>query len=108
MKTFLSVLTVLAAIVAFWYAACVPMNIKGVLDTAERGGAEVMPATSKARRDMGTFGLVAGNTFAIAQTWEQDRPRLPAPRPPFVSPETPRARPAWWSSRGLSPTSGWR
>ncbi|UWS77745.1 ABC transporter permease [Phaeobacter sp. G2] len=79
MKTFLSVLTVLAAIVAFWYAACVPMNIKGVLDAAERGGAEVMPATSKVRRDMGTFGLVAGNTFAIAQTWEQDRPRLPAP-----------------------------
>jgi NitT/TauT family transport system permease protein len=79
MKTFLSVLTVLAAIVAFWYAACVPMNIKGVLDAAERGGAEVMPATSKARRDLGSLGLVMGNSFAIAATWEQDRPRLPAP-----------------------------
>ena len=79
MKTFLSVLTVLAAIVAFWYAACVPMNIKGVLDAAERSGAEVTPATSKARRDLGSFGLVAGNTFAIADTFAQDRPRLPAP-----------------------------
>lgn len=79
MRSFLAVLTVLAAIVAFWYAACVPMNIKGVLDAAERGGAEVMPATSKVRRDMGTFGLVAKNSFAIAATWEQDRPRLPAP-----------------------------
>lgn len=79
MKTFLSVLTVLAAIVAFWYAACVPMNIKGVLDAAERAGAEVTPATSKARRDLGTFGLVVGNTFAIPDTFDQDRPRLPAP-----------------------------
>jgi NitT/TauT family transport system permease protein len=79
MRTLLSVLTVLAAIVAFWYAACVPMNIKGVLDAAERAGAEVTPATSKERRDMGAFGLVAGNTFAIADTFAQDRPRLPAP-----------------------------
>ncbi|MEP1327651.1 ABC transporter permease [Pseudophaeobacter sp.] len=79
MKTFLSVLTVLAAIVTFWYAACVPMNIKGVLDAAERSGAEVTPATSKARRDLGSLGLVAGNTFAIADTFAQDRPRLPAP-----------------------------
>ncbi len=79
MKTFLSVLTVLAAIVAFWYASCVPMNIKGVLDAAERAGAEVTPATSKERRGMGAFGLVADNTFAISDTFAQDRPRLPAP-----------------------------
>ena len=79
MKTVLSVLTVLAAIVAFWYAACVPMNIKGVLDAAERAGAEVIPATSKERRDLSSLGLVVGNGFAISATWEQDRPRLPAP-----------------------------
>lgn len=79
MKTFLSVLTVLAAIVAFWYAACVPMNIKGVLDAAERAGVEVTPATSKERRDMNAFGLVASNTFAVPATFAQDRPRLPAP-----------------------------
>ncbi|MEN8741867.1 MAG: ABC transporter permease [Phaeobacter gallaeciensis] len=79
MKSFFAVLTVVAAIIAFWYAACVPMNIKGVLDQAERAGAEITPATAKERRDMGTFGLVAKNTFAIGDTWAQDRPRLPAP-----------------------------
>ncbi|MDE4133275.1 ABC transporter permease [Phaeobacter sp. QD34_3] len=79
MKNILAVLTVVAAIIAFWYAACVPMNIKGVLDQAERAGATVTPATAKERRDMGSFGLVATNTFAIADTWAQDRPRLPAP-----------------------------
>ncbi|WP_424980260.1 ABC transporter permease [Leisingera sp. S232] len=79
MKSLVAVLTVLTAIVALWYAACVPMNIKGVLDAAERAGSEVTPATPKMRRDMSAFGLVANNTFAIGETWAQERPRLPAP-----------------------------
>ncbi len=79
MRNLLAVLTVVAVIIGVWYAACVPMNIKGVLDQAERAGATVTPATAKERRDMGTFGLVATNSFAIADTWAQDRPRLPAP-----------------------------
>ncbi|MBY6055754.1 ABC transporter permease [Leisingera daeponensis] len=79
MKSLIAVLTVLAAIIALWYAACVPMNIKGVLDAAERAGAEVTPTTPKARRDMSEIGLVAKNTFAINETWVQERPRLPAP-----------------------------
>lgn len=79
MKSLTAILTVVAAIIGLWYAACVPMNIKGVLDVAERAGAEVTPATARERRDMGEFGLVAGNSFAIADTWVQDRPRLPAP-----------------------------
>ncbi|MBO9440637.1 ABC transporter permease [Phaeobacter italicus] len=79
MKSLTAILTVVAAIIGLWYAACVPMNIKGVLDAAERAGAEVTPATARERRDMGEFGLVAGNSFAIADTWVQDRPRLPAP-----------------------------
>ncbi|GLO70768.1 ABC transporter permease [Phaeobacter inhibens] len=79
MKTVLAVLSVLAAIAVIWYAACVPMNIKGVLDAAERSGAEVVPATARERRDMGSFGLVATNSFAIGDVWSQDRPRLPAP-----------------------------
>lgn len=79
MKSLTAILTVVAAIIGLWYAACVPMNIKGVLDAAERAGAEVTPATARERRDMGEFGLVAGNSFAIAATWVQDRPRLPAP-----------------------------
>ena len=58
MKTLGAVVTVLAVIVAFWYAACLPMNIKGVLTEAERAGAEVVPMGAKDRRDLGEFGLV--------------------------------------------------
>ncbi|SPJ30735.1 ABC transporter permease [Falsiruegeria mediterranea] len=79
MKSILAVLTVVAAIVVLWYAACVPMNIKGVLVEAERAGAEVQPPSAKDRRDMSEFGLTINNNFAIPATWEQARPRLPAP-----------------------------
>ncbi|KUJ85772.1 ABC transporter permease [Ruegeria marisrubri] len=79
MKQVLAVLAVVAAIVAIWYAACIPMNIKGVLTEVERAGAEVVPAGAKERRDMNEFALAARNSFAIPATWAQDRPRLPAP-----------------------------
>ncbi len=79
MRVIVPVLTVLAVIVALWYAACIPMNVKGVLTEAERAGAEVNPPGAKDRRDLGAFGLVLGNSFAIPATWEQARPRLPAP-----------------------------
>ena len=79
LKAFWAVLTVLTVIVGFWYAACVPMNIKGVLTEQERAGAEVQPPSAKDRRDMSELGLVLNNSFAIPATWEQDRPRLPAP-----------------------------
>ncbi|APG46710.1 ABC transporter permease [Phaeobacter porticola] len=79
MKTAIAVLTVLAVMAAIWYAACVPMNIKGVLDGAERAGVEITPATARERREMSALGLVADNSFAISEVWSQDRPRLPAP-----------------------------
>jgi len=79
MKTVLAVLSVVGVIVAIWYAACVPMNIKGVLTEAERSGAVVTPEGAKERRDMSATGLVMGNSFAIPATWAQERPRLPAP-----------------------------
>ncbi|OIQ31623.1 MAG: ABC transporter permease [Alphaproteobacteria bacterium MedPE-SWcel] len=79
MKTVFSVLTVVAGIVGIWYLACVPMNIKGVLDQAQRAGEEVVPDTANARRDAGAFDLVAKNTFAINRVWSVERPRLPAP-----------------------------
>jgi len=59
--------------------ACVPMNIKGVLTEAERGGAIVRPEGAKDRRDIAATRLVMDNSFAIPATWAQDRPRLPAP-----------------------------
>lgn len=79
MKVIVPVLTVVAVIVALWYAACIPMNIKGVLTEVERAGAVVTPTGARERRDLGVVGLVLGNRFAIAATWEQGRPRLPAP-----------------------------
>ncbi|NOE26254.1 ABC transporter permease [Ruegeria sp. HKCCD6157] len=79
MKQVIAVFTVIAAIVLFWYVACIPMNIKGVLTEQERAGAVVQPPSAKDRRDMSEVGLVLNNAFAIPATWEQDRPRLPAP-----------------------------
>ena len=79
MKSVGAVLTVVAAIVLFWYAACIPMNIMGVLTEVERAGAVVVPEGAKERRDLGTFGLAMDNQFAIPATWAQERPRLPAP-----------------------------
>lgn len=84
MKSALAILTVLAAVVAIWYAACVPMNIKGVLTDLERAGAQVVPEGAVARRDMSAIGLVAKNSFAISATWAQERPRLPAPHQVMV------------------------
>ncbi|MGE4327626.1 MAG: ABC transporter permease [Pseudodonghicola sp.] len=84
MKSALAILTVLAAVVAIWYAACVPMNIKGVLTDLERAGAQVAPEGAVARRDMSAIGLVAKNSFAISATWAQERPRLPAPHQVMV------------------------
>ncbi|MEM7089982.1 MAG: ABC transporter permease [Pseudomonadota bacterium] len=79
MKQLCAVLTVVLVIVALWYAACIPMNIKGVLTEQERAGAEVEPPSARQRRDMASVGLVLNNSFAVPATWAQDRPRLPAP-----------------------------
>lgn len=79
MRSILPVLTVIAAILALWYLACVPMNIKETLTGLERAGAVVTPGTAIERRGANPWGLVAHNRFAISQTWLEERPRLPAP-----------------------------
>ncbi|MCB1337499.1 MAG: ABC transporter permease [Maritimibacter sp.] len=61
MKSLLPILTVVAAIVALWYAAAVPMNAPWARDQAAR--ADVTLTTPE----------------LIADTWSQERPRLPAP-----------------------------
>ena len=61
MRSVLPVLTVLAVIVALWYAAVVWLNAPWVYDQAARAGEEV------------GFGQMVGATMA------QDRPVLPAP-----------------------------
>ena len=73
------ILTVVAVIVAVWYAACVPMNIKEVLTQAEREGAEIVPPSARERRDAGHLGLVLNNLAHIGPSWSQERARLPAP-----------------------------
>ena len=75
----LPVLTVVAAIIALWYAAVIPMNIKDALTQAERGGAVVVPEGAAVRRDISAYQLVIDNSFAIPATYGLDRPRLPAP-----------------------------
>ncbi len=84
MKNLLAVLTVVSVIVAVWYAACVPMNIKSVLNTAVRADQVVVPQDNKTRREAGAVGLVFQNTSHIAATWAEDRPRLPAPHQVMV------------------------
>ncbi|MDW4498429.1 ABC transporter permease [Sulfitobacter sp. D35] len=60
-RTLLPVLTVVAAIVAIWYAAAIWLNAPWALDSAAR-----------ADRELGFSELVA-------DTWSQDKPKLPAP-----------------------------
>ncbi|MFP4304559.1 ABC transporter permease [Rhodosalinus sp.] len=75
----LPILAVVVAIVALWYAACVPMNVKETLTLAERAGAEVAPPSASERRDMGRFALVLANPGQLGGSFSLDRPRLPAP-----------------------------
>jgi NitT/TauT family transport system permease protein len=79
MRSLGPILTVVAALLALWYVAVAPMNIKEALTQLERGGAQVEPPSAAERRDMGHIGLLARNSFAIPATYAQDRPRLPAP-----------------------------
>ena len=61
MRSILPVLTVVAVILAVWYAACVPMNARWTQDQATRAGLEL------------TLSEI------VADTLSQQRPRLPAP-----------------------------
>ena len=73
------VLTVLAALLALWYAAVPPMNIKGALDAAERAGEVVTPETPLARQEVSRAALLFNNSVHIPATYALERPRLPTP-----------------------------
>jgi NitT/TauT family transport system permease protein len=79
LSRFLPVLTVLLAIVAIWYAAVAPMNIRQALDIAEREGAVVMPDSARVRSETSVFRLMAANPGEIARGYALERPRLPTP-----------------------------
>lgn len=78
-RTLLPVLTVVIALVALWYAAAVPMNVKETLMAAERSGAAVTPESPADRRQAGRIGLVFDNIGLMGGSWSVDRARLPAP-----------------------------
>lgn len=78
-RAVLPVLTVVATLLAIWYVAVVPMNVKEVLTQAEREGAVVVPPSAAERRDAGRWGLVFVNMRLLGASWSTDRARLPAP-----------------------------
>ena len=79
MKSLLSILTVVAALIAFWYAACVPMNIHEAAIQAQRAGIEVTPVEAPERRKTGRISLALQNTGLWSTVFTQERPQLPAP-----------------------------
>lgn len=61
MRNLLPILTVVAAIFVIWYGAAVALNAAWAKDKAERAGAQL------------SFSEL------VADTWSQDKPKLPAP-----------------------------
>ncbi|PJE30868.1 NitT/TauT family transport system permease protein [Pseudooceanicola antarcticus] len=96
-QVLIPVITVVATIMAFWYAACVPMNIKFALMTAERQGEIVSPEGMMARRDMSALVLSVKNPAQWSDTWVQAKPRLPAPHQVVTE--------LWKSTMEVKPTS---
>ncbi|MEX0287198.1 MAG: ABC transporter permease [Paracoccaceae bacterium] len=80
MRSIAPVLTVLAVIVGIWYLAVAPMNVRVALDQAERGGAEIVPEGSVARRGTSVWLLMIRNSDHVAASYDLDRPRLPTPQ----------------------------
>ncbi|MFK7745998.1 MAG: ABC transporter permease [Roseobacter sp.] len=79
MRTAVPVLTVLGALVVFWYLAVAPMNVRVALDQAERAGAQITPEGSVPRRDVSVWRLMMQNTDHVSAGYALDRPRLPTP-----------------------------
>lgn len=79
MRSILPVLSVIAAIVALWYLAAIPMNIHQAVTDAERAGQTVSPPKAAERRDIPGWRLAMSNPGAVADVFAQARPRLPAP-----------------------------
>lgn len=74
------VLAVALALVALWYLAAIPMNVRESLTLAERAGAAVWGGTAAERAGRGALLLTLRNPGpALDGAWAQERPRLPAP-----------------------------
>lgn len=80
MTRILPIFAVLVGIVAFWYVAAVPMNIAQSITLAKRAEIQVdAPETIAEIAAASKIGLALRNPAAWAFTYDQRRPRLPAP-----------------------------
>lgn len=79
MRQVTAILTVLLALIAIWYVAVAPMNIRIALDQAERAGETVEPETSRDRRERSIWVLMVSNPSVISDGYALERPRLPTP-----------------------------
>ena len=79
MRNAVPVLSVIAALLALWYAAVPLMNVQETLTAAERAGAVLDPPSALERREVGALPLALRNLGQLGQSWSMDRPRLPAP-----------------------------
>ncbi|RYH04640.1 ABC transporter permease subunit [Salipiger sp. IMCC34102] len=78
--TGLPVLTIVTALLAIWYLACVPMNAAQSVLSAARADVVVRPESPRDRREMSGLALAVLNPgVSITRAFTQDRPRLPAP-----------------------------
>ncbi|MEL6587418.1 MAG: ABC transporter permease subunit [Pseudomonadota bacterium] len=75
----LPVLTVVAVLLAIWYAACIPMNAAQSALQAERAGAELTTTAADRRTMSGLAVALTHPSEALAGAFAQERPRLPAP-----------------------------
>jgi NitT/TauT family transport system permease protein len=73
------VLAVVAALIAFWYLACIPMNAAQSALEAERAGAELGTTAADRRTMSGLAVTFAHPGAALTGAFAQERPRLPAP-----------------------------
>ena len=78
-RSLFPILTVLGALVAIWYLAVAPMNIRVALDQAERSGATIVPEGSVERRSVSVWRLMAANSAHVKAGYDLGRPRLPTP-----------------------------
>jgi len=101
------VLLVLAAILAFWYVACVPMNAREVLTQAERGGAVLIPPSARERIDAPLLPLLWQNSAHLDQSWSQLRPRLPSPHQVMVEIWDSTVTEEVFSHRGIVQSGEW-
>jgi NitT/TauT family transport system permease protein len=78
-KSLVPVLTIVAAILAFWVVSVVPMNMHLTADLAQRQGVEVTPATPAERQHLSGVRLSLANPGLAPMAYTLERPRLPSP-----------------------------